>query len=92
MLDEFKARLALEAVGYACGRKLFCSCGVTLDRADAVLITGPKGAAVSCGKCFDKGVEKVARKAKISFVEGISRMISNGMEIDDGRMLVKLSR
>lgn len=93
MLKRMKVEMQLQAVNYAVQRKIFCECGQVLCSENAVLITRKSGgAAVCCGRCWDKMIANKAREAKLTITGAVLVMQADGIEIDDSRELQKLLR
>lgn len=67
-------------------RAIFCpDCGHILDIRDAVLVTGTRGAAVACGRCFDRQINTAAEKSGFTRAQVLELFGPDG--IDDGRTL-----
>ncbi len=47
--------IAKGLVQYAAGRKMFCDCGVVLDRSRTVVVTSPSKVLILCATCWGKG-------------------------------------
>jgi len=84
LLDEAEAgRIVVRA---AVQRAIFCPrCDQVLDVRDAVLVTGPRGAAVACGSCFDYQINEQAVYWAKPRAEILALFGPDG--IDDGREL-----
>lgn len=55
-LDMMRVTVNRNLLKHACGTAMFCpQCQGILDAPRAVLITGPRGAWISCAGCWGKG-------------------------------------